>query len=76
MKCEKCGCDPRPCYAGDIQMRPCGLIDNATWVCDMKINGCPVSDWQDGYAAALQDFEKKQKPAETGLATNHKGEEK
>lgn len=59
MKCEKCGCDPRPIFVNDVQLRPCGLVGNAEWVCDMKISGCPVSEWQDGYSAAMKDFQDK-----------------
>lgn len=59
MKCEKCGCDPRPFVNEHVQMRPCGLIKTAHFICDIKISGCPMTEWQDGYAACLEDRMKK-----------------
>lgn len=57
MKCNRCGTDPRPIIVGGIIMKPCGLVRDEDQMPfgEYKIEGCPVSEWQDGYAACLSD---------------------
>jgi hypothetical protein len=64
MKCPRCKCDPVPIMVGSMRIKPCGLLKDNDHVYGLDIAGCPMSAWQDGYSAALENGASlKRKPA-------------
>lgn len=60
MKCAKCGIDPTPILlCGQMPVVACGMLkDNWVMAKEMRVDGCPVHDWQQGYIACLGSYSK------------------